>query len=303
MSQYNNDLFLDPSTKQYGGHMIMSNVHKSEKKKLINIDTKFREEYNYLQTANYNISLPERITEVKSLTVTNIEIPISYYNISANLGNNTFTITNPSNNASKTLTIPDGQYSTGSELQTAITNAISSLTSPFTNLTYIYNTSGSIFKTNSGTLNISFAVDPSGNIDKYNVKYKLGWLLGYRNVNYSITTNNTVSESFVDLNGPRYLYLALEEYNKGNQKSFITPLFNSMINKNIIARISMNPASHGYQSILPANMFNGLLKSDNRNYSGKIDIQKINVQLLNEIGNPINLNGMDFSFFMEVVHE
>jgi hypothetical protein len=281
----------------------MSNVHKSEKKKLINIDTKFREEYNYLQTANYNISLPERITEVKSLTVTNIEIPISYYNISANLGNNTFTITNPSNNASKTLTIPDGQYSTGSQLQTAITNVIGTLSSPFTNLTYIYNPSGSIFKTNSGALNISFAVDPSGNIDKYNVKYKLGWLLGYRNVNYSITTSNTVSESFVDLNGPRYLYLALEEYNKGNQKSFITPLFNSMINKNIIARISMNPASHGYQSILPANMFNGLLKSDNRNYSGKIDIQKINVQFLNEIVNPINLNGMDFSFFMEVVHE
>jgi hypothetical protein len=303
MSQYNNDLFLDPSTKQYGGHMIMSNVHKSEKTKLINIDTKFREEYNYLQTANYNISLPERITEVKSLTVTNVEIPISYYNISANLGNNTFTITNPSNNASKTLTIPDGQYSTGSQLQTAITNVIGTLSSPFTNLTYIYNPSGSIFKTNSGALNISFAVDPSGNIDKYNVKYKLGWLLGYRNVNYSITTSNTVSESFVDLNGPRYLYLALEEYNKGNQKSFITPLFNSMINKNIIARISMDPVSHGYQSILPANMFNGLLKSDNRNYTGKIDIQKLNVQLLNEIGNPINLNGMDFSFFMEVVHE
>jgi hypothetical protein len=303
MSQYNNDLFLDPSTKQYSSHMIMTNVHKPEKRKYINIDTKFREEYNYSQTANYNILLPEKITDIKSLTITNIEIPISYYNISSNLGNNTFLITNPSNNSSKTLTIPDGQYSTGTQLQTAITTAISTLSSPFTNLSYIYNASGSIFKINSGTLNINFAVDPSGNTDKYNVKYKLGWLLGFRNTSYSITTGNTVSESLVDLNGPRYLYLALEEYNKGNQKSFITPLFNSMINKNIIARISMNNISHGYQSILPANMFNGLLKSDVRSYTGKIDIQKMNIQLLNENGIVMNLNGMDFSLFMEVVHE
>ena len=34
MSQYNNDLFLDPTTKQYGSHMIMTNVHKPEKKKI-----------------------------------------------------------------------------------------------------------------------------------------------------------------------------------------------------------------------------------------------------------------------------
>jgi hypothetical protein len=303
MSQYNNELFLDPTTKQYGGHMIMSNVHKQEKKKFINIDTKFREEYNYLQVANYNIQLPERITDVKSLTVTNVEIPISFYNVSTSLGNNTLIISNSSNTSTKILSIPDGQYSTGSQLQTAITNVIAGFSSPFNELSYIYNPSGSIFKTNSGSLNVNFAVDPSGNIDKYNFKSKLGWLLGFRNTNYSITTSNTVSESFVDLNGPRYLYLALEEFNKGNQKSFITPLFNSMINKNIIARISLDNTSRGYQTILPANMFNGLLKSDSRNYTGKIDLQKLNIQLLNEIGNPINLNGMDFSLCIEVIHE
>jgi hypothetical protein len=247
--------------------------------------------------------LPERISDVKSLTVTNIEIPISFYNVSNSLGNNTLVISNSSNTSTKILSIPDGQYSTGSQLQSAINNVISGFSSPFNALSYIYNPSGSIFKTNSGSLNINFAVDLSGNIDKYNFKSKLGWLLGFRNTNYSITTANSVSEGFVDLNGPRYLYLALEEFNKSNQKSFITPLFNSMINKNIIARISLNNASHGYQTILPANMFNGLLKSDSRNYTGKIDLQKLNIQLLNEIGNPINLNGMDFSLCIEVIHE
>ena len=76
-----------------------------------------------------------------------------------------------------------------------------------------------------------------------------------------------------------------------------------MINKNIIARISLDMITHGYNTILPANTFNGLLKSDVRSYSGKIDLQKINLQLLNENGTQMNLNGMDFSVCMEVIHE
>jgi hypothetical protein len=40
MSEYNNmDLFLEPKTKQYGSHMVMTNVHKQSKTKLVNVDT------------------------------------------------------------------------------------------------------------------------------------------------------------------------------------------------------------------------------------------------------------------------
>ena len=39
MSQYfdKSDLFLDPKVKQYGSHMVMSNVHKPTKTKYVNI--------------------------------------------------------------------------------------------------------------------------------------------------------------------------------------------------------------------------------------------------------------------------
>jgi len=67
MSEYNDSLFLAPKTNQYGGHMVMTNVSKPTKTKYINIDTKFRDEYNYLQTTDYNITLPERITEVNTV--------------------------------------------------------------------------------------------------------------------------------------------------------------------------------------------------------------------------------------------
>jgi hypothetical protein len=310
MSNFNgNELFLEPNTKQYGGHMVMTNVRKPTKTKYINVDTRFRDEYKYIDAslntfnqANYNLTLPERITDVKTLTVTNIEIPITFYNISSNLGNNYFNVNNGTTN--KLVLIPDGQY-TGSTLQTAINSAIATIGStPYTYLQYVYNASGSIFKTSNSSVYIDFHVDNQGLPDKYNVRNKLGWLLGFRNLKYTVTTTNLVSESFPDLNGPRYLYLAIEEFNKGNQNSFISPLSNTaLINKNVVSRISLNNVTHPFQTNLPANLFNGLLKSDTRSYSGKIDLHKINIQLLNEIGIPMNLNGMDFSFCLEVEHE
>ena len=147
MSQYfdKSDLFLDPKVKQYGSHMVMSNVHKPTKTKYVNIDTKFSDEYNNFSVANYNITLPEHINDVKSLTVTNMELPMSFYNISSSLGNNSFQITNldvdtqlpyitglssGSINANAkfvdTIVIPDGYY-TIEELKTTINNQINKI--------------------------------------------------------------------------------------------------------------------------------------------------------------------------------
>ena len=89
----NSQLFMEPTTQQYGNHMVMTNVHKPNKTKYINIDTKFRDDYDYKQPASYQIILPERLNEIRSLKVTNVEIPISFYNISNNMGNNYFKIT------------------------------------------------------------------------------------------------------------------------------------------------------------------------------------------------------------------
>ena len=319
MSDYNKlDLFLEPKTTQHGSHMIMSNVHKPTKMKYVNIDTKFRDEYNYLQTSNYNITLPERINDVKTMRLTNIEIPMTFYNISANLGNNYFKIRNQSKNDSTMVIINDGNY-TKSSLKDEIIRVIGLLPSNdnhYRILDYDQRDAGlkSTFKTipirNINTdiigdyiLHIEFDVDITGQPDKYNFKSKLGWLLGFRNFTYEITPTSIVSDCFIDLMGPRYLYLAIEEFNKGNQNSFVSPLSTSLVNKNVIARITMNNAVYPFGQILPANQYNALLISDKRNYTGKIDLQKMNVQLLNESGVQISLNGMDFSFCLEVEHE
>ena len=295
MSKFTSDLFLEPKTTQYGSHMVMSNVIKQSKTKYINIDTRFRDEYNYISTANYNITLPERITDVSTMSLTSIEIPMSFYNISANLGNNFLNLTY--NGTTTTITIADGNYSV-STLKTTLNAALWGY-----DLSYNYSGSNSTLNTGTGSVTVNFAVDSVGGNDKYNIKSKLGWILGFRNSTYTIGTTITKSEAFYDFNGPRYLYLAIDEYNKGNQHSFVSPLYNSLINKNIIARITMNAATHGFGTILPANLKNGLLVSDLRNYTGKIDLLKMNVQLLDENGNNVALNGLDFSFSLAVEHE
>jgi hypothetical protein len=313
MSQYfdEKDLFLQPQTTQVGSHMIMSNVQKQVKTKLVNLDTKFRDDYQYDQVCNYNITLPERINEVKSIEVKSVELPLSFYNISANLGNNYFKVSKYSDSTTFALVdISDGYY-TSSTLITAFDTAIANLSnSYFHDLSLNIDNGIASFKTTASlnTYVVEFDVDSTGATDKFHFTTKLGWLLGFRQKSYNITTLlNKYAENVVDLTNPRYLYLAIEEFNKGNQKSFITPLSGFMVNKNVIARLQLNhqlyPNKVGTSvTVLPLNQYNGLL-SDIRTYTGKVDLQKINVQLLSETGIPMDLNGLDFSFTLKVHHE
>lgn len=301
MSKYsdNKELFMEPKTTQYGSHMVMTNVVKNTKRKYINIDTRFRDEYNSSQTANYNITLPERLTEVKTMTITNIEIPISFYNISSSNGNHVFKIKNTDTDTTTIIDISDNNYTTN--VFTSINTKLHIVDS---DLSLNYSNNKAYFSSKTNNYEIDFAIDSTGNFDKYQFRSKLGWLLGFRDVSYNISPgSSTDSEALYDLNGSRYLYLAIDEFTRGNQHSFISPLPKSLINKNIIARISLDSNSYDFGSIFSANRMNGTLVSDFRNYSGKADLQKLNIQLLNEYGNPVNLNGLDFSFSMEVEHE
>jgi len=249
MSNFNRDLFLEPTVNQYGSHMVMTNVHKANKTKYINIDTRFRDEYNNNELVNYNVTLPERINDVKKITVKSIEIPMTMYNISSALGNNYFKLTNSQPEAnvyySTIITLRDGTYDMNS-LKTEINYQIDNLTNSIgeiiaNKLNYlrydVQNNKSKFYREfvdNSPDLIIDFAIDKNGNFDKYNFKSKLGWLLGYRKISYTMKNqyyanpNNQyiyeISDTFIDLNGSKYLYLAIDEFSKNNPASFVTPL-------------------------------------------------------------------------------
>jgi hypothetical protein len=303
MSLYfdNKELFTGPKVNQYGSHMVMSNVTKTSKVKYVNIDTKFRDEYNSNATTDYNITLPERITDVRSISVINIEVPNTYFNISENLGNNAMKIT--SSTYTGILVVSDGNYNE-TTLLTELNARKTALGAPFTDLTFDASFNKITITPSTGTFAFDFGVDSTGAFAKYNFKSRLGWLMGFRNQTYTGITSKLTSTYLYSLTGPRYLYLVVDEFtSNGNQKSFIAPLPSSTLAKNILARIAMDNTQYPFMSIIPATGPNGLLLSDIRLYTGKVDVQKLNVQLVNENGTPMNLNGADFSFCLQIQHE
>ena len=312
----NRDAFLQPQVTQHGNHMVMTNVHKEKKVMHLNIDTQFRDDYdNYSQTStggliqHYTFTLPQPINDVRSISVSNAEIPISFYNISAAMENNVMKV------GSTLVTVPDGFY-TSTTLRTALNGVLSGLTfdisSNLNPYTSFRNTTGS-------PITISFAVKPSNtclsvtkagagtpaaDFDKYNVKSKLGWLLGFRSITYTIASGQTLrSEGLLDLTSPRYLYLVVDEFTNSNTNSFLSPLPTSIINKNILAKITIDYSHYSFGQVITANPPNGLLLSDCRSYNGKVNIQKLKIQLVSAYGIPVHLNGLDFSFCLEVEHE
>jgi len=305
MSKYldNKDLFLGATTTQYGNHMVMTNVMKPGKTKYINIDTRFREDYDMNTLSKQNVSLPERYTDVRSISVVSTEIPMSYYNISSALGNNAFKVTTRSDPSKiDHIKIPDGQYT----LNELISN-INTLSSIIIQTVSIDSVTKKInLNTTAGAVDpiFDFTIDENGNRSRFDFKSSLGWLLGFRKPIVDDGTEDNIAPGLPSIGGPRYLYLVVDEFtSSGNQSSFVSPLPNSLINKNILARISVSKQDYPFGSILPANLSNGLLMTDVRSYTGKVDIQKLNIQLVNEFGNVIDLNGDDFSFCLKIEHE
>jgi len=292
---------MEPKITQHGSHMVMTNVVKETKKKYINIDTKFRDDYNTNSVANYTITLPQRITEAKTMTIKGVEIPNTIYNISANMGNNGFTVKDKSTNTTRTIVVPDDNYTSSSLISlinTKLSNYSIGLSLSLTNNNMVF-TSTSVHD-----LSLGFAVDASGNFDKHLLTSKLGWALGFRSIDYSVSNGGTITaEALPDLTGSRYVYLAIDEFVKGNQYSFVSPLPYSLINKNIIARIAIDKSVYSFGQIIHANANFGSLISDVRSYTGKVDLQRLTIQLLDEWGRPVQLNGLDFSFCMEIQHE
>lgn len=309
MSNYfdNKPVFMEPQVNQYSSHMVMTNVSQESKTKIVNIDTKFRDDYNYdtaCNLADYSMSLPEPINNVCSMTVENLELPLTYYNVSSALGNNVFKVTRLSTPPVLTIiTVPDGEY-TLTSLDTKITNLLNSLglgldiSIPLTaNNTTMNNSSA------SDDYSIEFAVNKDGSFDKHNFKSKLGWMLGFTEVSYTIPNNGEiVAERISNLTRPRVLYLHVDDFAQTKQNSFSTMMSRSRNSDNIIAKIMVDRSSNDFRKIFFANKANGYLLSDKREYSGKTNIKRLQVQLVDEFDQKINLNGLDFSFSLKIEH-
>jgi hypothetical protein len=281
---------------------IINPIKKRTIKKNLNIDTKFRENYYTSSASNFNFSLPTNFNDVLQMQLASIELPTTYYVVSKQYGNNFFSITVDAS-ASVVINIPDGNY-TQLTIMDSINSQLILAGSPYNKVVFTANlTNGT---TGSGQtlvgfsdvaglphtkLELNFQADRFGISDRNTpLPLKLGWILGFRNGIY--TGNfNYVSEGVVDTIGSKYFFLVVDDYNNSVNNNFYSAFNSSVLNKNILARIS-----------LQTNTFN-VLEQNNlsvittpREYFGPVNINNMNIQLLDEYGRIVDLNNMDFSF-------
>ena len=284
---------------------IINPLKKRVSTKNLNIDTRFRENYYGSPATNYHLNLPIKMSSVMTMQLSAFEMPTTFYNVSKQYGNNFMTLTVTTTTIETTsavLTIQDGNY-TYDTITSYLNSILTNLGDPFDKLIFainIMNTSGSgqmVVGVKTGVdlttidFSLNFQADKNGKEDKSTpLPLKLGWTLGFRNGFY-INNSTYVSEGVVDLLGPRYIYLVVDDYNNNVNNNFYSAFTSSILNNNILARISMN-----------ANFFN-ILEQNNlsiittpREYYGPVDIQKMNIQLLDEYGRVLDINNMDYSF-------
>lgn len=283
---------------------IINPIKKRTIRKNLNIDTRFRDNYYLTSASNFNIQLPLNMDNVLQMQLASIELPTSYYVVSKQYNNNYFTIV--VNGQSAVINIPDGNY-TQTTIMEIINTQLNLAGAPFSYISFIIN----LTNVNTGSaqtmvgpngtgivtdLEIIFQYDRNGVEDRGTpLPLKIGWNLGFKNGMYSGVTNY-VSEGIVDLTGPRYFYLVIDDYNNNINNNFYSAFNSSILNKNILARISVQ-----------ANRFN-ILEQNNlnivttpREYFGPINLYAMNVQLLDEYGRIVDLNNMDFSFCLTLI--
>ena len=282
--------FMEPIVTQYGSRMVMTNVVKSKIKRYINFDTRFSDNTE----TEFTFQLPERITNVTQIKIAQIEIPVSFYNISSVLQNNFFVLKNVTTNTLFQIIIPDGNYT-----QETFVVKLQSL---LTNLTFTIDSNNICSFTNLSTSSsflLDFTIYNNGTSCYIGTENLLQSLLGFKSSTYLINSNSTIkAEKCFNINTIRYLFLTMEDFANSAYNGFIGMLKTSTVNKKILTRIPFDKTLFPFGTIIQ-----GKLTDCVRMYHGPVDLQKLKLQLINEYGIPINLNGGSFSFVLEIEME
>lgn len=287
--------------------------------KCLNIDTRFRDNITLTSSSDFLVNLPIRLQKVVSMQITAIEIPVSFYGISAKYGNNYFNISATQQltdeadifEESKVIIVPDGNYNATDLIDTintliSGTNSDGSPLDPNSLFNYVIlrldvSQTGSgtakVFIETTGnlaytikTIDVDFSLDINGNPDKTPVTSKIGMNLGFLKRKYLGATQYE-SETLVEPATVRYIYLAIDDFNNNVNNHFISAFNSSILSPNILARISIKGS---YFSLMMESDLN--TTSEPRKYFGPVDIQKMHIQVYDDHGRILDMNNSNFSF-------
>lgn len=265
-------------------------IRRRIQKRVICFDSRFRDNYMETSSSDFIYTLPYPIKNVISMRLNSLELPNSWYSYSAAKKTNTFQIIDFSG-VSRYITYPDGNYQAmdfDAASKTIIdeafgTNRLELLVSLTSGKTVIRDVSGRPFqlKFNTGDVNSD-------------IRKNLGWYMGFRRASYS-GESEYESEGVYNAGGNDYIYFVLNDYNHSEAPSVVAMMDNSILDDNILAKI---PISNDKFQILFDNPGNGVTKQ--REYMGSVTVSRIHIKILNEFGDRIDFNRMDYSFSLEL---
>lgn len=236
----------------------------------------------------------------------------------------------------RTIIIPDGNYGS-SELVQSMNNYFTNLANTeYQDLfNYLYfdieetsaktifrikaDTEDSEYNSNTAFTNYEdfyFTLDFRVQSDLTRPAYRnAGWMLGYKELEYTISKREIPFMDYIRSNNGRsdyslyiigessygnslhnYLFFEIEDFQKNVPTHGFT--FNrgtSVLSNNIMGRIQIVT---GFNTILTNNNSDCVFKK--REYFGPVRLEKVHIRLLNKYGEPLDLNGNDFSFVLEI---
>lgn len=256
---------------------------------VINIDSRFRENWQSSSSTDFLIKLPRTYKNAITLRLSSVELPNTWYTFSAARGNTSFYVGNTR------ITIPDGNYNTPLALANAITangagviNA-SSTTNPGKITLNILGSPSPLPSIRFGSVTTCGNVNPtppSSSLLPFDSG--LGYQMGFTGNEYS-GSSTYVGEYIVDTMRDNYVFLQLPElemmmdahsYGNSSIKAF--------------AKIIVDKAKNALVYDNGANTVSKVI-----NFAQPTNVSTLRVKLIDAYGLPINLMS-DFSFTLEV---
>lgn len=288
--------------------------------KCLSIDTRFRTNLYSSQSSDFMLQLPTKLSKVVSMQMSSLEFPVAFYGISTCYGNNYFHITISHMvegvlvHETKLIVVPDGNYN-ANDLIYKINSILSpkdvdgGIIYPTSIFSYVV-FSVDVMDSGSGTgkvlvelnadfasiianihgVTLDFSKDMEGNDHSAVISTKIGWNLGFIYKLYEGKLRY-VSESIIEPAAIRYIYLAIDDFNNSVNNHFVSAFENSVLNPNILARISIRGT---YFSLIMDNDLN--IVTEPRKYFGPVDIQRLHIRLFDDHGRILNMNNSNFSF-------
>ena len=299
---------------------VLNPLNQRTLNKYVNIDTRYRENLYTTQSSDFTLQLPIKINKVVSMQLTSVEIPVAFYGISSNYGNNflyikaiyaSFTDAEEFITDETVVIYPDGNYSATDFVDTLNAlicpiNVDNTVKYPNSIFSYIHITldingngsgSGKVTISPTGTyaenikeIILDFTRDIHGKPDIVPISTKMGWNLGFTKQMY-LGKNTYTADTIIEPATVRYIYLVVDEFNNSSNNHFISASSKSILTPNILARIAIKGS---YFSLLMENDYN--VVSEPRTYFGPIDIQKLRIRLLDEHGRTLDMNNANYSF-------